>query len=378
MKSYSQKCFLTTVFTVLSALNAFSQTPTPPPIEEPIKVFTEEVHLNVTAQTAFGNFVPTLKADDLLIVEDGTPQTVESMKKVPASVLFLLDTGGNLNFAKSLDAMRVTAKLLTAKLSAEHTLAVLQSYDKIETVSDWTRDQAVVQDDLTKKLFSGNRSRFTDSVNAAIEMFTSRPFENRHLIFIGDALDTFASPEMRETALQDLLAANITVHVLAFNKMQAGGVDQATRKYQWGEKNVRPRVPEYILENMLRGLPVEVQIHVRTMYNAHRIFTIRLDREAIKLAKEKRELWRKAETEIQTAAEDSGGMFQSPEELATMWQFAAEIAKTIDSQYVITYIPTKSFAESENGETRKIRVSTHCSGVQIRSRLKMVVKKTEQ
>ena len=378
MKSYSEKCFLTAVFTVLSALCAFSQTPTPAPTEEPIKVFTEEVHLNVTAQTVYGNFVPTLTSDDLLIVEDGTPQTVESMKKVPASVLFLLDTGGNLNFAKSLDAMRLTAKLLTAKLSADHTLAVLQSYDKIETVSDWTRDQTVVQDDLDKKLFSGNRSRFTDSVKAAIEMFRSRPLENRHLIFIGDALDTFASPEMRETALQNLLAANITVHVLAFNKMQADGAEKAARPYQWGEKNQRPRIPENILEDMLRAMPVEVREHMRAMYNAKRIFIIRLDKKAIELAKEKRELWRKAETEIQTAAEDSGGMFQSPEELATLWLFAAEIAKAIDSQYVVTYIPTKSFAESETGETRKIRVSTHCSGVQIRSRLKTVVKKSNQ
>ncbi len=72
------------------------QTPTP---DEQIKIATEEVHLNVTAQTSSGRFVPTLTKDDLLIVEEGTPHTIESMKRVPANVLLLLDTGGNFNFA---------------------------------------------------------------------------------------------------------------------------------------------------------------------------------------------------------------------------------------------------------------------------------------
>jgi len=65
-------------------------------------------------------------------------------------------------------------------------------------------------------------------------------------------------------------------------------------------------------------------------------------------------------------------MFQAPEAVETMWLFAAEIAQTIDSQYVVTYIPTKSFADTENTEARKIRVGTHCNGVIIRSRQKVI------
>src|SRR5215207_11231590 len=122
---------------------AFAQDDRTPP-DEPIKIATEEVHLNVTAQTAGGSFVSTLTPDDLLIVEEGTPQKIESMKKLPASVLLLLDTGGNLNFAKSLDMTRLTAKLLVEKLSDGNTIAVLQSYNKIETVADWTNNRAAV------------------------------------------------------------------------------------------------------------------------------------------------------------------------------------------------------------------------------------------
>ena len=82
--------------------------PTPPP-EDPIKISTEEVHLNVTAQSDAGKFIPTLTANDLLVVEEGDPQTITSIKKVPANVLLLLDMGSELNFVKRISATRLIA-----------------------------------------------------------------------------------------------------------------------------------------------------------------------------------------------------------------------------------------------------------------------------
>ena len=374
MKLTLKKCLLVSGWIILFFLPAFAQesTPQPPPPEEPIKILTEEVLLNVTAQTAKGKFVPTLKPDDLLIVESGTPQKIESMKRVPASVLLLLDTGGNLNFAKSLNMTRLTAKLLVEKISAGNALAVMQSYDKIETVSAWTENRETIQSDLDRKLFSGNRSRFSDSINAAIETFKSRPPENRHLVFIGDGLDALAGENERRTALQNLFAANVTVHVIAYNKMEAKRAKPMTRRIQLGEEIETPRLPEHQLEIIIEGLPTQMRDGFRRLAKAERLFIVRLDNKALKLAKQKLEQWNKSEAELQAVAEDTGGMFQAPEEPETMWLFAQEIAQAIDSQYVVTYIPTKSFAESEKGEPRKIRVSTHCDGVIIRSRQKIV------
>ncbi|HEX8736132.1 MAG TPA: VWA domain-containing protein [Pyrinomonadaceae bacterium] len=373
MKLTPKRFALVFALITLFFLPVFSQQPTPTP-DEPIKILTEEVVLNVTAQTARGKFVPTLKADDLLIVESGVPQKIESMKKVPASVLVLLDTGGNLNFAKNLNMTRLTAKLLVEKISAGNMFAVMQSYNKIETVSAWTENRGSVQDDLDKKLFSGNRSQFSASVQAAIEMFKSRPPENRHLVFIGDGLDSLANENERQKALQNLLAANITVHVIAYNKMEAKRAKPMTRPFQIGEEIETPRLPEHVLEDIIQSLPREMKDGFRRMAKAERLFIIRLDRGKLKLAKEKLGEWQKSEAQLQTVAEDTGGMFQAPEELETMWLFAQEIAQAIDSQYVVTYIPTKSFAES-GGEARKIRVSTHCDGVVIRSRQKIVAAK---
>ncbi|HLM02837.1 MAG TPA: VWA domain-containing protein [Pyrinomonadaceae bacterium] len=373
MKSTLKKSARVFALIILFLARAFSQEAAPtPPDEQPIKIPTEEVLLNVTAQTASGKFVSTLKPDDLLIVESGTPQKIESMKRVPASVLVLLDTGGNLNFAKNLNMTRLTAKLLVEKISAGNSVAVMQSYDKIETVTHWTENRDAVQSDLDKKLFSGNRSRFSDSLSAAIEMFKSRPPENRHLVFIGDGLDSLAGENERQKALQNLLAANITVHVIAYNRMEARRAKPMTRPFQIGEEIETPRLPEYQLELIIQTLPPLMRDGFRRLAKAERLFIVRLDHGKLKLAKQKLEQWKKSETELQAVAEDTGGMFQAPEELETMWRFAQEIAQAVDSQYVITYVPTKPFAETENGEPRKIRVGTHCEGVVVRSRQKIV------
>lgn len=378
-KKYMEIGFKNLSFVIILAMtltsSVLSQDPTssPTPPDDTIKIFTEEVHLNVTAQTSHGKFVSTLKPDDLLIVEEGTPQTIESMKKLPASVLVLLDTGGNLNFAKNLDLTRLTAKILVNKLSSENPIAVMQSYNKIETVADWTNNRDSVQDALDKKLFSGNRSRFADAVKSAVEIFKSRPLKNRHLVFIGDGLDSFADENERRQAIQNLLAANITIHVIAYNRMEDERAKHASRNFQIGKKKETPRMPDYILEQILETMPSNMKDGFRRFVKAERLFVIRLDRKAVKLARQKRENWIKSEAELQSLAEDTGGMFHAPEQLETMWKFAAEVAAAIGSQYVITYISTKPFAESPKGESRKVRVSTHCDGVQIRSRQKIIV-----
>jgi VWFA-related protein len=377
MKKQLEKWLFVAVLTISSSLSGFSQTAAPTPPDETIRITTEEVHLNVTAQTSNGKFVPNLVPDDLLIVESGTPQKIESMRRVPASVLLLLDTGGNFNFAKTLDMTRLTAHLLVENIAPENAFAVMQAYNKIETVSDWTSDKAKIQDDLSKKLFGGNSSRFADSINAAIEKFGSRPLENRHLVFIGDALDSAASEFERQKALQNLLGANITVHVIAYNKMEANRALGATRPFQIGEEREAPRISEDVLEGIIQQMPRQMKDNFRRMMKAERLFVVRLDRKAIKIAKQKRENWLKGETELAAIAEDTGGMFQAPEEPQTMWLIALDVAKAIGAQYVVTYIPIKSVADSPADNSRKIRVGTHCSGVQIRSRHKVVLQPSE-
>src|SRR5229473_5423178 len=95
---------------LLSAANTYAQDrpqlkpkPSPTPKvepksedQEPVRVFTEEVRLPVSAMDQYGHYDPTLEIDDVLVLEDGEPQKLRSIQHLPANVLLLLDTGNEL------------------------------------------------------------------------------------------------------------------------------------------------------------------------------------------------------------------------------------------------------------------------------------------
>ena len=364
------------IFMGLSALDGFAQNPSPTPPDEQINILTEEVRLNVTAQYADGRFIPTLTKDDLLIVESGDPQTITSMKRVPANVMLLLDTGGEPNFVKSAAITRITAKIVVGNLSPTDTFAVMQYNDKIETITDWTIKSTFDLSMLDNKLLSGKRSRFSEALNAAVNAFKSRPSENRHLVLITDGTESVADETERQQALQNLLAANITVHVISYTRLEEQKAQKATQRIKLNNERTTQRLPDYIIEPLLQILPDteknRARTILRTMNESQRLVIIQFDNAMIKVVRRRREAWRLSEPKLQTLADDSGGVFLAPESVESMWKFASEVAGTIGAQYVVTYTPKKSFAGSADGQARKIRVSSHLDGVQIRSRQKIV------
>ncbi len=371
-----KKWFFAAFLLYLFTLCVLAQETSPTPPDEPVKILTEEVHLNVSAQDDNGKFVPTLTKDDLLVVESGDPQTITSMRRVPANVLLLLDTGGNLNYAKNKAATGIAAKVFVKYLSPKDTLAMMQYNDKIETIYDWTDDFNSAMKAMDGKLLSGKRSRFSEALNAAVEMFKSRPLENRHLVLISDGLESVADAAAQQTALQNLLAANITVHVISYTQLEEQRTRKAARRINLGDGKTKPRVPPDIFEMIfLSGnLTFEQKAFLKVMNEAQRIVIVNLDNEMLRTIRNKREEWQTSETKLQNLAEDTGGVFQAPEEYQTMFEFAAEIANAVDSNYVITYTPKNPIAESPFGETRKVRVSSRCEGIQIKSRQKIAAR----
>src|SRR5215213_3132998 len=93
------------------------ETPPPAPAQspqtreeqEPVKVFTEEVRLPVTAYDVYGHFDPTVSLDDILVLEDGVAQQIRSVQRIPANILLLLDTSGSITLAKDIKTTRAVA-----------------------------------------------------------------------------------------------------------------------------------------------------------------------------------------------------------------------------------------------------------------------------
>src|ERR1044071_5086389 len=120
--------------------------PTPEQEQDSVKVFTEEVRLPVVALDAYGHYDPTLELEDILVLEDGVAQQLRSLRHVPANVLFVLDTGGELSglggMSKSTSLTRDVASRLVTKLEDGASIAVVQSGNSAEMLQPWTTDKA--------------------------------------------------------------------------------------------------------------------------------------------------------------------------------------------------------------------------------------------
>src|SRR3954463_110704 len=101
--------------------------PTPTPSEnDPERVFTDEIKLNIAAFDETGSFFTGVQKEDLVINEDGVLHQATSVRRIPATVLIVLDTGGEDRQAKNFETTRTTAKVLIGSLGADDTIALLE------------------------------------------------------------------------------------------------------------------------------------------------------------------------------------------------------------------------------------------------------------
>lgn len=350
------------VFLVAFSINVFAQKPTPTPSEDkPEVVYTEEIKVNIAAFDANGNFADSLKKEDLVINEDGRLHQANIVQHIPANVLILLDTGGENRQEKSFDKTREAARSLINALQKDDKIALMQYYDKVELLSDWTSDKTQLSNAL-KKMNFGPRSRFVDALRQATEYLQKLPVENRHLVLITDGLDSLSSQEEKTLAIRNLTATNVNVHVFSYTGLEQAAVAERTKTLG------RPSPPRAKLPPGA-GNPGDINANIAVPI----IGTINLDREMIRKNRERGEALARSEKDLMKLSEDTNGIFYLPETTIELVAKTSDLAKNVDSQYVVTYTPKKPLSESENGEVRNIEVTSKRQGVFIQARRRLTV-----
>jgi hypothetical protein len=80
-----------------------------------------------------------------------------------------------------------------------------------------------------------------------------------------------------------------------------------------------------------------------------------------------------SEAFLATIAEDTNGEIFLPDSPEEMIDKMSTLAKTIDSQYVVTYTPKRPLDEATDGESRIIEVTSRRAGVLIQGRRRFIV-----
>lgn len=349
--------------TAAAAAQSGRQKPTPTPTPDEVKIVTEEVKLNVLAFDEEGEFFKGVTADDLVITEDNILHQPSSVRRIPANVLIVLDTGGELRAVKSLDQTRKTAKAIVSALREGDSIAVLQYSDKAEILSEWTDDKAQAMAAINRSKF-GRRSAFVDAITLATDFLQKSGVDNKHMVLISDGTDSWGRPSDRFDAFQRLLGTDISVHVISYTKLESVDITPRTKAIT----NTPP--PRAMPPEVVAQLPPGVRDTAQMPKVGPTIIT---DRKHLRTMRDRKAALENAEEQLSKLAEGTNGEIMLPASLEEMIERSAVVARLIDSSYVVTYLPKIPFDENPNDRT--ILVTSKRPGLIVQARRKLVIPK---
>jgi VWFA-related protein len=343
-----------------------SPKPSPTP-DESVRVFTEEVRLPVVAYDAYGHYDPTLELDDVLVLEDGVAQQVRSIRHLPANVLFVLDTGGEVGglggMSKSTSLTRDVASRLVMNLEADASIAVIQSGNSSEMLQTWTTDKAAVLRTLKNKLLSAKRSRISEAIQNASVQLRERPEGARHVVMITDGVDSPGGKVDRQQAIRKLIAARATVHIISYTEFVRQKSDRKTSRIATGQRPTSsdpitatdPTLPPGTTRSPSFGIGISFDPAMRRKRKAY-------EGEV-----------KKSQQTLKNIADETGGKIMLPLNSEEMMAQANEVARAIGAEYVVTYRPKRPLAEAKPGEYRHVQVASRRVGVSLQSRRGYIV-----
>lgn len=346
-----------------------SPSPSVSPVDNdqgPVRVFTEEVRLPVTALDAYGHYDPTLEADDVLILEDGVAQQVRSVRHVPGNVLLLLDTGGEMSglggVSKSTPLTRQVAASVVNRLQSGSWIAVMQSSNSAELLQSWTTDKQAVLKTLNTKVISGKRSRISEAIIAATKQLKDRPEGSRHVVMITDGVDSPGGKGNRSEAVRQLIAIRATVHVISYTQFVRQKSDKTTA-VSGGQRPVSsdpisatdPTMPPGTTRSPTYGVSIRFDPAMRRQRKAYEVEVM------------------KSQQVLTSVAEETGGKILLPVSADEMLAQAGDVARAIGAEYVVTYRPRRPLAGARRGEYRRIEVTSRRVGLSLHSRRGYVV-----
>lgn len=333
--------------------------PTPPNEDDTEKVFTEEIKINVSAFDRAGKFFSGVGKDDLVILEDFVIHQPTSVRRIPANVLIVLDTGGEDRQAKDFNNTRETAKSLIRSLQPEDSIALLEYHDKAEIIAEWTTDRAFLLNVLDKRLKFGRRSKFVEALKLAVKFFQDSNLENRHLVLITDGLDSTGNETERAAAMKNILTTDINVHVFSYTKLEQSVIRER-------RKSITRGTPK-------KELPPGADIPVQGQTKTYPTITINTDREMMKKIKQRSEDLARSEKELTELSENTNGIIFLPGAPEEMVEKTAYLAQNIDSQYVVTYVPKRPLSDAVGDEIRQIQVVSKREGLLVSGQRKLAV-----
>jgi Ca-activated chloride channel family protein len=264
--------------------------------EDRIKIDTDLVNLDVTVVDQNNTPVFNLKKEDFSVYEDKIKQTIESVSReeVPVSFGMVIDTSGSMR--SKLQTVTDSAVSLVKQMRKDDEAFVASFKAEPELVQDFTTDRRELEEALGE-LYTSGGTALLDAIIATADYAQEKGKQRRKaLVVITDGLEKNSSVKEKEV-MEAIKEDEVQVYLVGF-------------------------IDEDMDEKSLFG----------------------------------RSSGKKAKELLSRIADDSGGRAYFPKDISEIPAIAAQIAKDLRTQYVVSYYPTN---DKRDGTFRTIQVGVN-------------------
>ncbi|REJ77972.1 MAG: VWA domain-containing protein [Acidobacteria bacterium] len=315
MKQFSRVISVAILFVAFASV-AEAQDPVD---DDVISVDTSIVRLNVGVVNPSGSPVTNLSRNDFKLFEDGVEQEIVRFEPVaaPFSLVMILDmSGSTLSFRQTI---RTSAIRFLDALAATDRVAIVEFYDKVNVLNDFTTDREKLIHSITVANGRG-KTQLYKSLDTALEKLSKEGSRRKAVIVLTDGVDTDVRNLDREVlgrVAEDKMAGFIEPE-------NSSALNQVLRKASNQGVTIYPlALPTGDPAKLVDPSPIQV-----AMYSA-------------------------ARERLDILASRTGGMLNTINRLEEMGRLYAQVAGDIRSLYTIEYQPGN---EKKDGKWREIKV----------------------
>jgi VWFA-related protein len=310
-----RRALISLLFLVFSVVLSRAQDP------DTITVDSSIVRLNVGVVDVRGRPITSLSQSDFTIFEDGVKQQINRFEpsSAPFSVVLMLDmSGSTLGFRQ---VMKLSAARFVDALGPSDRVAVVEFYDKINLLNDFTTDRRTIAFSISASNGRGKTQMFK-ALEFAMDKLAREKTRRKAIIILTDGVDTAARDIDRDT-LERLSDDQIPTAIKPENSELLNHL--LYRADRQGITIYPLELPTGDPARLADPTPRQV-----AMYKA-------------------------ARARLQIVAERSGGQINAIDRLEQMGVLYAKVAADLRTLYTIEYQPLN---DKRDGKWRSIRIET--------------------
>jgi len=324
------------------------------------------IGVTATVTDRQGRFVPGLRAEDFVIAENGTPQTISQFEaeRVAVSLGLVLDTSGSMAGEKMSAAQAAVGRFVHDLLGPGDEMFLYRFDNAPVLLQDWTEDRRALVRRLAAVRPDGGTAMY-DAVAEAVPLAAEGSRAKKALVLISDGNDTDSQVSLNEVK-QLIRESEVMVYAIGidgqaedafgFPPTTRGPVPRPIPSPFPGSR--RPRGPGGVILPQLPGPPIR-QPNWAGSPQFQWPFPQPQGRRTVRVSDDRVNVHA-----LREITDDSGGRTEVVRSGRDLEPATANIADELSQQYYLGYSSTTK----KDGRWHTIRVETRDNSLRVRAR----------